>query len=253
MDYELRAVLKFDTMLRNHSGAVENLQVPLTYHLLADRINTDPAVMGEFATLDLRAGTIHVPPVPVHRSLFNPFLRPLVSQDQSGLTQALGLKGVSAQKQQFFGRLIMDKVERALDGKPRKAGYKQRKDKVLSGKVYRLAKPSRVTPYSPQLTASESPFVNETNPINIPSSSSNPRTLPPTSTPYGSPVQGTYQPDSPRLPDPFHGLQPADNDPLQGLESLDLHNADFFQPNMSASGSSSSTEGSAVNAMDTDA
>ncbi|KIK66390.1 hypothetical protein GYMLUDRAFT_55665 [Collybiopsis luxurians FD-317 M1] len=63
---KLCTILKCNTFLQNYSGSLNNLYIPLTYHLFADRINADPAIVGAFTTLDPLAGTIHVPPAPVH-------------------------------------------------------------------------------------------------------------------------------------------------------------------------------------------
>ncbi|KIK50613.1 hypothetical protein GYMLUDRAFT_51075 [Collybiopsis luxurians FD-317 M1] len=109
------------------------------------------------------------------------------------------------------------------------------------------------TSMSPQPTGTISLIDTGTPSVQSLPSASNPPALSPTSTPFGSPVQATYNPPSP-LPNPFAGLPHAD---LQGLESLDLNNPSFFNStNISATASPSTettTENPTGNAMDTDA
>ncbi|KAJ3747320.1 hypothetical protein DFH05DRAFT_1457709 [Lentinula detonsa] len=73
---ELSACLDFDAILRRPGAVLGNLHVPIAYPYLANKFNSDPLIgTMRMAIVDPDAGTIHVPTVPVDRSIFAPFVR----------------------------------------------------------------------------------------------------------------------------------------------------------------------------------
>ncbi|KIK66389.1 hypothetical protein GYMLUDRAFT_55664 [Collybiopsis luxurians FD-317 M1] len=113
-----------------------------------------------------------------------------------------------------------------------------------------VSTPLAIASISPQSTGT---LIDSSIPA-LPSvpTSSNHLSFSPTSTPFGSPVQATYNPPSPVLPNLFTGLSHTDNNNLNGFKSFDLNDPNFFSMAASSSTQNSARNSTGSMAMDTD-
>ncbi|KAJ3740917.1 hypothetical protein DFH05DRAFT_1462788 [Lentinula detonsa] len=110
---ELSACLDFDAILRRPGAVLGNLHVPIAYPYLANKFNSDPLIgTMRMAIVDPDTGTIHVPTVPVDRSIFAPFVRG--PNSESSVMKTLGLSNLSHKQQALYGKLLLDSAERGV-------------------------------------------------------------------------------------------------------------------------------------------